>query len=222
MRFIDYKKYSMDELLDARAHINAEKYPGTYKALIDELESRKEHIDEYLQDRHEKQITKANKRVKLVGYCQILSALTIFILLVIMVFRHIELSLLTLLSSSFLIVLNSTAGYTAIKGKYQWYGLSIFNLMLQIPSFAIGHVLVNYSGIGGIYGIFHWGNRIGLTLHANLSPGFKLQRFNEVLPDQFLAIDILAIFFIVALLTAQTAKQIKDEQHTHLNKESGN
>ncbi len=43
----DYSSYTLEELEDARAHVNREKYPERYNQIIQEIAKKSEHITKY-------------------------------------------------------------------------------------------------------------------------------------------------------------------------------
>ncbi len=156
---------------------------------------------------------KAEKRVKAIGYLQIIAAVVIALLVIDGLFAEPRMALLSVIMAIPLIALNAFAGYTAIKGRVEWYWVSVLNQALQIPSVALGSITANYSGLGGVWVAISWveeGARFGVS--ANFSPGFAFQYYPGGLPTGHIAIDILAIIFIVALLTV---KEIKSTANKH-------
>ena len=112
-----------------------------------------------------------------------------------------QLNILTILLCAFAIGLNFFAGYFSIKRKTIGYWLSIINQSLQTLSFATGSYLYNYSGIGGVYFYLSENGESTAGFTASFSPGFAIGWGLHV-QTSYSAIDILAIFFILVLLSA--------------------
>ena len=195
MTTIDYSKYTMDELLDVKNNIDPES--PNYPALITELDSRKEELFEHQEMIRQESFDLAEKRVKLIGYFQIAAAIAIPIVLLL----SENVSFLTIVIALIVVALNGFAGYTALKELKKFYWVSVFNQSLQVLSFGLGSVLLNYSGLGGVYLSITFAESTSFGLKANFSPGFLYQEYNGNIAEQFVAIDIMAIVFIAALVT---------------------
>ncbi|ELR63112.1 hypothetical protein C942_04099 [Photobacterium marinum] len=141
----------------------------------------------------------AKKRVKLVGVFQILASIVIIGALFLGTFEGI---LQFTLACAF-VLLNFIAGVTAIKGKVHLYWISIVNQLLQVVSFSVNGLEVNYSGIGGACLKVFWGDVSGFVFNAYVSPGFSIENYPESFTSGYIAIDVLALIFIAALLTAR-------------------
>ncbi|WP_196140772.1 hypothetical protein [Aliikangiella sp. G2MR2-5] len=130
MGTIDYTNYSFQELLEAKAGIDAEAYPDNYNALVKELESRgagDEERKKRQKQSEEKEFSIAEKRVKIIGYFQIAAAIGIAVLLLMGSFSDERQNSLGIMIGISFVCFNFCAGYTAIKEQYKWYWLSIIN-----------------------------------------------------------------------------------------------
>lgn len=155
---------------------------------------------------------KAEKRVWVIGWLQLIAAVVITLLVIVGLFSESSIDLLSVIMAIPLIALNAFAGYTAIKERAEWYWVSVLNQALQIPSVALGSIVANYSGLGGIWLAISWGEGARFGVSANFSPGFAFQYYPGGLPTGHIAIDILAIIFIVALLTVKERKATANKQ----------
>jgi len=203
MSTIDYSKYTIDELFDVKENISPDS--PNYALLLSELENRKNEVAEAVEKSEEEAFSLAKNRVKIIGYFQLAASVVISFLLI-ESFINGGVSFEEGAYYVFFIVLNAIAGFTALKEKYKWYWISIFNQCVQIPSFALGTISANYSGLGGIHIGVSWGDTFEFILSAPFSPGFLYQEYTGTLPTQSFAIDLLAFVYIAALLTVSEAK----------------
>ena len=203
MKLVDYSQYSIDELLDVKDNIDPKS--DNYESLLNELSTRKEEIIAHQDNVEEKALSLAENRVKIIGYFQVAAAFAITIIYFLSVFDGTA-SLLSTLVTLFFVALNIVAGITAIKEKYKYYWLSIFNQALQVPNVAIGAITAKYSGLGGAYVSISLAPEVSLGADASLSPGFTFYQYTAPLQSQFISIDILAIIFIGALITVSEVK----------------
>lgn len=209
MNTIDYSAYSVDELLDVRSHISSDS--PNYQALIAELDIRKDKIDEYSQQQEQQAFSIAENRVKIIGYFQLTAAVVVLFMLILLVIDGSA----TMLNSSIAIIaiaLNAVAGYTAINEMYDKYWISVLNQLIQVPSLAIGSVKTAYSGLGAIYLYIDWTNDVQFGFSASFSPGFSFFKFTGISPTQYIGVDILALIFLVALLTVSQVKGTASKQ----------
>ena len=203
MSTIDYSKYTIDELFDVKENISPDS--PNYEILLSELANRKDEVVEAVEKSEEEAFSLAESRVKIIGYFQIAASLVILFYFIDLFFDG-AMSLEEGSYYLFFIVLNAIAGFTAIKEKYKWYWVSIFNQCLQIPSIAIGAISANYSGLGGVHIGVSWGEKFEFILSAPFSPGFLYREYTSTLPTQSFAIDLLAFIYIAALLTVSEVK----------------
>ncbi len=165
-------------------------------------------INEYRVNREREEFKLAEKRVKIIGVFQMIAAIAILASLLLNIFSDSGVSLYSVILLIILIGLNAFAGYTAFKEMHRWYWLSILNQSFQIISISLGTLIINYSGIGGIYLVFENGVDFNVGLNANFSPGFILYSLNDELPFSSISIDLLALVFISALLTVNSERRM--------------
>ena len=149
----------------------------------------------------EENISKSLKRVTVVGWFQIVSAIALLITLAIVVSKGLSSFLVGAMFIA-LITLNAVAGYTALKNLYRWYWLSIVNQSLQVVSFALGNLIYSYNAIGGIFFTITTYNGLNIGLQASIEPGFKIYYIYEAFQNPAMQVDILAIMLITALVTS--------------------
>jgi len=203
MSTIDYSNYTLDELFDVKENISPDS--PNYPLLLSELANRKDEVIEAVEKSEEEAFSLAENRVKIIGYFQLTASIVILLYFIYYLFDG-GISLEEGSYYIFFIVLNAIAGFTAVKEKYKWYWVSIFNQCLQIPSIAMGAISANYSGLGGVHIGVSWGDTYELILSAPFSPGFLYREYTGTLPTQSFAIDLLAFVYIAALLTVSEAK----------------
>ncbi|WP_273020573.1 hypothetical protein [Rheinheimera sp.] len=203
MSTVDYSKYSVEELLDVQSRISSDS--PNYPALIAELDARKKEIDEFAVKKEQHEFSIMENRVKIIGYFQLAAAAAILIMFMLLVIDGSA----SILSSSIAIIaiaLNAIAGYTAVKEMHDKYWISFLNQLLQVPSFAIGSVKATYSGLGGIYLYADWTNEAQFGFSASFAPGFSFLKYTVSSPTQYFGVDLIALFFLAALLTVSHAK----------------
>lgn len=196
---IDYSKYSVPELMQAKSSINPEVAPQNFENLRSELEKRKDEIEAYFEEKRNASLFSSKNpnnenRAKLLGYFQLAGAAVIFILLLLSFAG--TLSALSIFISIVAIVLNGTAGYLTVKKSVTGYKLSLFNLSLQLVAISTGSFLYSYNGLGGVF--LNIGN--GISLNASFSPGFQIVWGAQSLETSF-DIDLLAVLFIGVILS---------------------
>jgi hypothetical protein len=216
MKRLNYSKYSLDELLGVKAHIDPDS--PNYKALLEELSLRKDEINERQEKNEHQEFLLAEKRVKIVGYFQLTAAIAIALYWVVSLFDGTA-SLLSSVIAVMFILLNIFAGYTAVKEMKDKYWISILNQALQIPSIALGSIKATYSGLGGAYAYISWTGSAQFGVSTSFSPGFSFLKYTGQLTEQYIAVDFIAVMFIVALITvtdnSKTAnKQIQQTQNS--------
>jgi hypothetical protein len=197
---VDYAQYTLEELMEARQHISADS--ENYPALMAELCARQEEVDLYEQQQVKASFHSAEMRVKVIGYMQLLAALVMTVGLIIGPFE----SGWSLISLPF-IMLSAAAGYTVISEQVRWYWLSILNQGLQVVSFSFGVLNYKYTGLGGIQIGFTWLTEFKLSFGILLSSTVRVTGHAEALAENAVHIDVLALVFIVALLTLRERQQ---------------
>ncbi|MBE9547893.1 MAG: hypothetical protein IMF09_00685 [Proteobacteria bacterium] len=209
MNKIDYTKYSIDELFQVKNGMDAIAYPDTYHEVMNELESRKSEIKHNKIKQEKAKYITVEKHVKIIGYLQIAAALVIGFLLIQGIVTKFETSFWTISITALLVGLNGFAGYTVIREMKRWYWVSIFNQSLQLFNIALGSTVMNYSGLAGFFISLSWGNVFGLDFSTGFTPGFEYQVYPSVISPNYVAVDIFAVIFIVALLTVKSDRKAK-------------
>ena len=192
---IDYSKYTIEELLDAKTNIDRNANPENYQALVKELERRKIWVEEYQKGVEEKNIANIGKLLKLLGWLQISGALLLLVITVGSAFIK-QFEAKKVLFNLLAIGLNFSSGYFLLKKSRLGIQLSILNQTLQAVSLTAGSTLYRYLGI---FGIYLWLNdKLEIGIMYTFNPGFNL--LTNIKSDSIiLAFDILAIFFICVL-----------------------
>ena len=192
---VDYSKYTVEQLLDAKRSIDPKVAPENYEKLCVELELRKDEIKEHVEKKKETLVCKTNKRVKLLGYVQVATAIILAFFLLYNLFTYP--SALAIITLQIAISFNGIAGYLLIKQKVSGYYLSLVNLGLQTLSINTGTFYFSYNGIGVVFLTI----RKGVFLGALFKPGYSIAWGENVGPPG-ISIDLLAVFFILVLLSA--------------------
>lgn len=204
---IDYSRYTIAQLLDIKRNIKPELAPTNYKNLLIALESRKDEIDAYFkQEVAEKKKTRV-KLIVILGWSQLLSAAILLVLLVVRFINVPDGQSVTLYGFIIWMIpfgLNGFAGYLSVKGKLVGYWLSIINQAMQLILLNIGGWVYSYSGVGGIYAYLSHDYSLGINAMTN--PGFRIKIAGSLEPN-YVAIDLLALLFIVVIAVA-----IKDKR----------
>lgn len=195
MTTVDYSKYTLDELLDVQNNINPNS--PNYSDLLKELDNRKEEISRYHETKKQESFNFADKRIIIIGYFQIATAITFFILLLISDYF----SFVSVVVTLFIVALNGFAGYTAFKKQKKFYWASLVNQYLQVISLGLGSTLVNYSGFGGIFINITIAETTSFGISMNFNPGFIFQQLPSQIAEPFISVNILAIIFISAITT---------------------
>lgn len=207
MKQINYSAYSLEELLEVKAHIDPDS--PNFAALMDELGVREDEIEARRNTIENEEFLIAEKRVKIVGYFQLAAAVAISVYWIVSLFNDTATWLSSVVAVS-MFILNLVAGYTALKEMNEKYWISMLNQALQIPNVAIGSVQAAYSGLGGAYVYVSWIDSPEFGLSASFSPGVSFVQYTGSLNEQFVAIDFIAIIFIIALITMTERRSTPD------------
>ena len=149
MNKIDYSKYSISELLQAKSSIDPVVAGENYNNLLFELENRKDEIEQYFRVKESSSILSTEKRIKVLGYFQLIGALVISLYLVIAISSGTN--LVSIFVSIVAIALNGTAGFYTIKQTVFGYNLSFINLSLQLVVISTEAFRYSYNGLGGVF-----------------------------------------------------------------------
>ena len=192
---VDYSKFTVEQLLDVKRSINPNVAPENYEKLCTQLELRKEEIEEHVDKKKEAFVCKTKKRVKILGYFQVATAIILVFFLLYNLFTYP--SALAIITLKIAVSFNGIAGYLLIKQVMAGYYLSLVNLGLQTLSINTGTFYFSYNGIGGVFLTI----REGVFLSALFKPGYSIAWGENVGPPG-ISIDLLAVFFILVLLSA--------------------
>ena len=194
---INYKTYTRDELLEAKASLDRAKEPENYENLIGEISRRIKRGEDFKNKLTPKEISAINK-LKILGWLQIAAAFVIAFFVLSAAFSQI--GIFDLLIGLIAIGLNGLAGWYLLKGNILGYRLSIINQGLQTIVIVSSSFFYGYSGIGGIYILFQGGlDEWALGFEANVNPGLGFG-MGDIQPPYVFGVDVLAVFFIVVLL----------------------
>lgn len=197
MTFINYRNYTIEELLDAKASIDREAYPENYAALKKELESRENEIAIYQKEQIKREYKNTKLLVKIAGSFQILTAVVFILFFFISSYTSIE-----YIVQGIFILLNAIAGYTALKTIRSYYWLSILNQSMQVLSFTIGSIVINYSGLVAFSAILTWQEGFTLLLAFSFDPGYKFWILDQPSTSGNFSIDIIAVIILAIFFVA--------------------
>ncbi|MEC4087927.1 hypothetical protein [Pseudoalteromonas rubra] len=197
---VDYSQYTQAELHEALQQITPDS--EHYSALLAEIDARQEEAELHEQQRVENGPKNAERRVKVIGYIQLLAA---FVMTVGLIFGPLT-SWLSFISVPF-ILLSAAAGYTAVKEQAKWYWLSILNQGLQVVSFSFGVLNYKYTGLGGIQIGFTWLKDFELSFGILFSSTVRLTGNAGAFSLNAVQIDVLALVLMIALLTRRERQQ---------------
>lgn len=198
---INYGDCSLKELLQAKSGIDRERYPDNYINLMNELSKREEEIIEYNKKIDQSTINK----LEILGYFQLAAALVLaFYVGSELIQKFNPLILIVGLSA---VSLNALAGFYSIRQSTLGYRLSLLNQGLQSVIIVTSNFAYSYSGIGGVYITI----REGFDITATFNPGFYILTSN-INPPYGFGVDLLAIFFILVLLSGI---ELKNQNHAN-------
>lgn len=203
--WIDYSKYTDEELWYVKSHIKPDANPDNYNSFLAEFEKRNEQ-NEGFSETEERDFLSFNKKiVRTVGYLQLAAPLFIITALIFYIKPRFATPSWYIASILCLIALNAVAGYTLLKGKKEYFWLSILNQALQIPRITMGSFAIKYSGIGGVFLGISWVNSsfwdtVKFGFLPTISPGLLYQHHSQSLQVGLIAIDIIAIVFAFSIV----------------------
>ena len=198
---IDYSKYTIEQLLQAKATIDSKVAPDNYRNLLAELENRSSEIEQMKQQlekvrqlKEEKYSQSKFKIVPAVAFLQLVGgAFLILLSLPSLIFVFSPLfSILTIGFSIFSIL----AGWLLLKGHKDGFTLTYLNQILQIPVIYSSTFVYKYSALGGIY--FGVDEDVKIGFSFSFSPGIELI-LGEIETTGSLSVDLLAIAIIILL-----------------------
>ncbi|MDE1221782.1 hypothetical protein HGG78_18745 [Vibrio aestuarianus] len=190
---INYTKYNAKSLLEALGSIDAEAYPENYKNLTNEIATRKHEIQEFYEQQANARKLRWSRILTVISVNQLLVAL---IALVMLVLLFSGLSMLEVVASFFVIILNTLSGLILYKRASTYYVLPYLNIGLQVFAFGFGGVYFNYYGIGGIFLTLDWVSDTFNWLSVSFNLGGSLLEYSNQYNLGFFQIDLLALFYI--------------------------
>ncbi|MDF2156153.1 hypothetical protein [Vibrio sp. CAU 1672] len=190
---INYTKYNAKSLLEALGNIDAEAYPENYKNLTSEIATRKHEIQEFYEQQANASKLRWSRILTVISVNQLLVAL---IALVMLVLSFSGLSMLEVVASFFVIILNTLSGLILYKRASTYYVLPYLNIGLQVFAFGFGGVYFNYYGIGGIFLTLDWVSDTFNWLSVSFNLGGSLLEYSNQYNLGFFQIDLLALFYI--------------------------
>ena len=113
MTTIDYSKYSIDDLLDAKATIDKNSYPENYEALMNEFSIRNFSAEEYNKEQESNKIEFAAKRVKIVGMFQMSAAIIIPLYMLFLIANGHRFNAVVYSLAAFFVLINAASGWSA-------------------------------------------------------------------------------------------------------------
>ncbi|TMX48020.1 hypothetical protein [Vibrio alginolyticus] len=190
---INYTKYNAKSLLEALGNIDADAYPENYKNLTSEIATRKHEIQEFYEQQANARKLRWSRILTVISVNQLLVAL---IALVMLVLSFSGLSMLEVVASFFVIILNTLSGMILYKRASKYYVLPYLNIGLQVFAFGFGGVYFNYYGIGGIFLTLDWVSDTFNWLSVSFNLGGSLLEYSNQYDLGFFQIDLLALFYI--------------------------
>ncbi len=204
---VDYTTYTVEELLDVQRNINPNVAPENFRRLNEELEKRKDEINEKLEEKEQEYTKSVFSKVKAIGYLQLIGG-GVFFLFSLMALIS-EFSLLSLLLSLAASALSIFAGWHLLKSTQLGYTLTYINQFFQLPVFYSSFLVYDYSALGGIFlGVSN--GELGLT--ASFDPGI-LVLYGQIKTPGILSIDLLAVAILVLIGRKQEFEEKIDNKN---------
>ncbi len=206
---IDYSKYNVSQLLEAKRSIDPKVAPENYKNLISEIEIRKIEIERFLKDKEESYKQSIFNKVNAVAYLQLVGGVIFFIFCLLHLMS--DFSLLFMVFSIVFSGLSIFAGWHLLKGNALGYLLTYANQVLQLPVIYSSSFIYDYTALGGIFvGV----ENSGLGITANFNPGI-LFLVGNINTSTNISIDILALAIIFILgRKIEIENQVANNAHT--------
>ncbi|NRF17434.1 hypothetical protein [Vibrio coralliilyticus] len=190
---INYTKYNAKSLLEALGNIDAEAYPENYKNLTSEIATRKHEIQEFYEQQADAKKLRWSRILTMISVSQFVVALIAFVMLVL---SFSGLSVLEVVASVFVIVLNALSGLVLYKRATTYYLLPYLNVGLQVFAFGFGSVYFNYYGVGGVFLTLDWVSDTFNWLSVSFYLGGSLLEYSNQYNLGFFQIDLSALFYI--------------------------
>ncbi|QFU06418.1 hypothetical protein FIU82_15620 (plasmid) [Pseudoalteromonas sp. THAF3] len=159
---MDYSSYPIPELQESLSNIDKHAYPDRYQKLLNELEVRKEEVEQYQQNEEDKFHITVHSRLNILAWLQVITCIGFLYVGAASLFEQVTLlNVAILLAAS---ILNGLAGYLLLKRKKSGFHLSLFNQVAQLLSLNLGFIYYSYSGLGYLAVVL----QDGISLKASL------------------------------------------------------
>ncbi|RZF82960.1 hypothetical protein EXT46_05775 [Pseudoalteromonas sp. CO325X] len=196
---MDYSSYSIPELQESLSNIDKHAYPDRYQKLLNELEVRKEEVEQYQQNEEDKFHITVHSRLNILAWLQIITCIGFLYVGVASLFEQVTLlNVAILLAAS---ILNGLAGYLLLKRKKSGFHLSLFNQVAQLLSLNLGFIYYSYSGLGYLAVVL----QDGISLKASLFDPLLHLLWGSHLGFG-VGLDLVSLFFVGLLSSCKNEK----------------
>ena len=193
---MNYSSYSISELKESLETIDKDAYPDNYRNLIEELNSRKDEVQNQEKEQTESFIKKSENRLKILTWLQAVTAIA-FIYLGFINFNTEQQAWVNIIPFG-IAIFNGLAGYYLFKRERLGFNLSIVNQILQLLTVNLGFVYFSYSGLGSLMVVI----QDGIAVKANIfSPSYNILYGSDL--GFGVGVDLLALFFLALLYTSR-------------------
>jgi len=193
---VNYSSYSISELKESLETIDKDAYPDNYRNLIEELNSRKDEVQNQEKEQTESFIKKSENRLKILTWLQAVTAIA-FIYVGFINFNTEQQAWVNIIPFG-IAIFNGLAGYYLFKRERLGFNLSIVNQILQLLTVNLGFVYFSYSGLGSLMVVI----QDGIAVKANIfSPSYNILYGSDL--GFGVGIDLLALFFLALLYSSR-------------------
>ena len=193
---MNYSSYSISELKESLETIDKDAYPDNYRNLIEELNSRKDEVQNQEKEQTESFIKKSENRLKILTWLQAVTAIA-FIYLGFINFNTEQQAWVNIIPFG-IAIFNGLAGYYLFKRERLGFNLSIVNQILQLLTVNLGFVYFSYSGLGSLMVVI----QDGIAVKANIfSPSYNILYGSNL--GFGVGVDLLALFFLALLYSSR-------------------
>ena len=193
---MNYSSYSISELKESLETIDKDAYPDNYRNLIEELNSRKDEVQNQEKEQTESFIKKSENRLKILTWLQAVTAIA-FIYLGFINFNTEQQAWINIIPFG-IAIFNGLAGYYLFKRERLGFNLSIVNQILQLLTVNLGFVYFSYSGLGSLMVVI----QDGIAVKANIfSPSYNILYGSDL--GFGVGVDLLALFFLAILYSSR-------------------
>ncbi len=193
---MNYSSYSISELKESLETIDKDAYPDNYRKLIEELNSRKDEVQNQEKEQTESFIIKAENRLKILIWLQAITAIA-FIYVGFINFNSEQQAWVNIIPFG-IAIFNGVAGYYLFKRQRLGFNLSIVNQILQLLTVNLGFVYFSYSGLGSLMVVI----QDGIAVKANIfNPSYNIFYGSGL--GFGVGIDLIALFFLKLLYSCR-------------------